>query len=532
MCVSPFLSVTPVYISCHAAIFYRKRCKIRSLSNLFGPQYVILFVEERHLSTHNVNWFVLNGQEAGPLSHSLVRVRFTHLCDVRRKVCLAAQGKRKDLEMKNNILARRIKNCLSCQIGHEVIRNYRWVYVAIEEKNNCEEGEARKAIEKRNLEKEKIREAIETLADLLELEGTLEDKFHTLERLRSEKKNDNFDGMEDNQCLADLQIILRATIGLFSKEKDARLDKRKHYEDVLSWMHEANEKFASSDNWKYNSKAMQRALKLLPKNEGEYDEEKMEKAIGYIFAAYCDKIDSKDLNDKGECFTFGREQFLQAVKNEVAKQKEINSKQKEVNDFFKRVDALCEDSKQIFLDYLQYAPKRFGHNLQCVMDRQKMTHQDIAQLMGQSASAIQSLASCDTPERGPEYIARLCKVLLVSQDVLYRGKGKRHGNWMDLLDEEGQEILQNKAQEFAGKKNKMKKYTRDGIKGLIDSPDEEFYQLIIPKIFSYGPEEYQTYEDEKECFASLLNKEDALALLEVLEARDKNHKLTEQEDKI
>lgn len=178
-----------------------------------------------------------------------------------------------------------------------------------------------------------------------------------------------------------------------------------------------------------------------------------------------------------------------------------------------RVNDLNMEHKEIIREYIKNAPKKFGNNLKLIMERQGMTEQDIAMLIGVTPSVIQSLEKCEATERSKEDIIRLCRALLVSEDVLYNGAGKIYGNWKMLLDKEGIKALQEADKDMNARDKKvsameMKNFARGKIKELIERDDSEFYQMIKDSPELFCEEDINIYPDEKDGFKNLLHKEE------------------------
>lgn len=163
---------------------------------------------------------------------------------------------------------------------------------------------------------------------------------------------------------------------------------------------------------------------------------------------------------------------------------------------------------EICENYLRYAPKHFGRNLELVMERQGMSVNDISSIMEEkSPNGITALCECKTPKRDKEYIHRLAKCLLVSDEVLISGTGKSYGAWKNVLSEEGLNAI--KEHEENQTLRSAKKSARDKIRAWSSLSDYDFENLITdnPQFFAEQPFcAYDMESDEEDSIAESMRK--------------------------
>lgn len=133
---------------------------------------------------------------------------------------------------------------------------------------------------------------------------------------------------------------------------------------------------------------------------------------------------------------------------------------------------------------------------------------------------IEGYMDADMPQKHTweNIVPYLCRVLLISEDVLYKGHGKNYGCWRILLDEAGG--LEGIGQ-FTGIKDKkeIKDIFYERIANAAKMEEGEFMEWVRGNQEFLREDDYSIYSD-RECFDNLLHKEDAFALLEVLEKMD------------
>lgn len=341
---------------------------------------------------------------------------------------------------------------------------------------------------------------IEELAEALVIGGTVEEKFDQLKKLSS---NTSFENATD-MCLVHLQQIIYALRNIYGgKTEEDIIERHPNLRSILTNMNDLNKHSISS----YNTKEAQESLKLFGQREKrENCVKEIAEGINKIFNKYCSLLEcSYKINSKSECYLA-----------QVAYCDAENKAEREYKLYSKRVERLCSESKQIIQEYIKYAPKKFGQNLKYVMNKQNMSEQDIAMIMNVKVSDIQSLKECEIPKRKKEDIVLLCKALLISEDVLYKGIGKLYGNWKVLLGKEGVKSVQKL--EKTKSINSTKEFIRKEINELINMPDSKFQEMIKDNPVLFHEEQFNL--TEKECFMNLLHRDEAYTVLEILEKRE------------
>lgn len=381
-------------------------------------------------------------------------------------------------------IKKQILLCLNCRIGVEILRNYTEIY----DMENCIEENAQGII-------------VDNSA-LLEINGDIEYKYRILKQLGSSTKFEE----DADMCLVNLQRIITALIPFydFKLNKNTFTELRKNRIEILSEMHRINE---CSKN-KYDNTYGENALKLIKRTKSrDSHSNEIEKGFSYIFNHFCCTDKSNYIiNHKNQCFGI---LFIEAVNEDL-----IEKKDKE--DFFLEVSKLGDDSKCILLDYLQNAPKQFGYCLELVMKRQEMSEQDIAKLLGKRPSYIQWLIKCNVPNLEKSEIEYLCRVLLVSADVLLKGVGKIYGNWKSLLTRDALKEIQTETNR--SRINETKSYVRENITKIIKMNQKEFEITLNDMEPFFRQEDFSLSKEE--CFDGLLNEDEVNTLLEVLKKRE------------
>lgn len=145
------------------------------------------------------------------------------------------------------------------------------------------------------------------------------------------------------------------------------------------------------------------------------------------------------------------------------------------------LNTLDDHSKQILQEFILLVPKSFGSNLLRLMNIQGITENDLAKLLGVEVNAIQSLCKCKEPNRTPDEIKKLARALLVSEDMLYCGKGEIYGNWKDLLnlcsDSSTYEILE------VDRKSDAKERIRNIIRDIIFQDETTYMDMLKHNFF-------------------------------------------------
>lgn len=416
--------------------------------------------------------------------------------------------------------------------------------------------------------------AIEEIADILKLEGTIFEKYRLLNE--ASKINRDYNGNAD-PCLEGLHPVLCAARAIIDERRRTIISDNKKM--VLTCMHKLNIESVKAYNKKLGEDTlMNLTRRAVEKIEENYeDKAEMEKGIIYIYEKYMKSEHNYEVNQKGQC---AGKIFLKIVD-------QINCGNKPITDkFYKRISGLCVDSRTIMENYMQNAPKKFGDSLRRVMEMQRMSDTDVAKLIDvkMRSGDIKALKDTEKPTLPEENITKICRALLVSEDVLYKGVGKIYGNWMNLLDDEGKRIVKEKAGEMdirikvmnksddkgkriaeekaeemnvpikvmnksddegkkivekkAGEKDiqiklmnktEIKNFIRSKIKNFIEMNDEDFQGLIEEHPDLFQETECCLYEDD-ECFDSLLNQAEAYALLEVLEKLERSELIDENSE--
>ena len=104
--------------------------------------------------------------------------------------------------------------------------------------------------------------------------------------------------------------------------------------------------------------------------------------------------------------------------------------------FAVRVERLKADSKEIMVEDLKNANKKFGINLKVLMQQKNMKEQFLSQITEIPISSIQHLQKEETTAPTKEVLFKLSRALLVSEDVLCKGIGKEYGDWKVLITDE------------------------------------------------------------------------------------------------
>ena len=396
-----------------------------------------------------------------------------------------------------------------------------------------ETWETREALIRSLLKEKQGSEIVEELSGLMGIRGSVEEKYEVLRGLSSRGGYGNMDSragdfVEERSaiCLANLPSILME-IKEFYIENEIEMETRRynsHRRHIFSVMHEINKKYA--DKSKYEVEMCERSLKLSWKRIGLDDEEKRKKfreGLLHIFQTFCYGCDREEFGIE-EGRVCEAETFLRVIKDSG-----LGNDIKEREEFNRRFVLLSGKSKQIMSRYMQDAPKKFGITLGNVMNEQGLNKDELAWIVnpyikGQDirGRTIEGFMNADMPKRHTweSIVPYLCRALLISEDVLYKGHGKIYGIWSDLLDDGGLEEIGRLA-EIKGK-NKIRKLVHKGIADVAGMQEKEFLEFVREDRVLFQEEDFNVYEYH-ECFDNLLHKEDAFALLEVLERMEKEN---------
>lgn len=398
---------------------------------------------------------------------------------------------------------RQIKKCLNCKIGTEVISDYGYIYDLKQKENltgkfSPEDDES---------------EIINNLSNSLNLNGTIKEKYKLLKKL---SENSCFSNDEPNICLENLQHIISSIYDIYDTEETDLTSKSSLFYYILEIMNEINK------SNKQESKKGERAFKYKNSKKKLEDEDTYKKIICDGLHDIMEKYSPShkqtyEINHQGECFGKLFSEDVQKHYLGVKAKDKANFDKKEV---FQRINNLCDKAQKIILCFIRNAPKRFGYNLQMVMDTQHMTEQDISVLTGIGVSAIQSWEIADTPQKNPKNITLLCRALLVSEDVLFKGQGKIYGNWKELFEGDTFKEIQNAISDSKKKKsgkNEAKTFIRNNIKKCINLGNEEFQYLISSTPDLFCEKDFSIFANEEACYEYLIHKEEVHILLEILE---------------
>lgn len=450
----------------------------------------------------------------------------------------------------DNYRKRQIRKCLDCKIGFDVIWDYKDLYgMAMKEEeirfylkdidssaleklpkllNLPDTGESTQK-QLQHVSEDDIFEAVldedgtrvvEELSEILGITGAVREKYNVLKQLSQSK---GFGEEELDICLGNLQPIIHALCAWYEKSGDNEdnilMGKAVYTKYIFSIMHELNEKRNSG----YDGERGSKALKLFGSEDEEKYEKEIVKNLREIFKEF--RLGGKETYDimtRGECFLKEIDEVAR-VYDKVAPSR---------SDFFERLDRLGSESGEILLEYIRHAPKKVGVNFRIAMEKQHMSENDILKFINEmlphgakrkKISAVQNIAKAIAPN-DTETIRLVCKALLISEDVLYKGTGKRYGDLGELLSDEMVGDIKELAQENGIEEvtcNKtdtaMRKFFKKKIKTMVENSGMDLQKLteIYPDLFQ--EEDYCLYDDNNKCFDSLLHKEEALALLEVLE---------------
>lgn len=450
-----------------------------------------------------------------------------------------------------NKIDEKIKDCLNCAVGQEVLRRY------------CSVA---------NYTYEKIVNDEEYLADLKQImcileisdffgkDDTLEVPYYWLKSWSTpwaekdirmngnvkgksqkdyEKKRDFSIKIADvknkmgdgNTCFVCLQKIIRACKNLYMSEnadiEEECCEDSGHLKVILKEMHRINEqrRVTSLESEEDFEKALQHMNTRNKKHEDISREDRKKDGELYqtVFNNFC-YFEPKTL--RCGCAN----EFMRLIEK-IPAQIDLSESEK----FAVRVEQLKADSKEIMVEYLKNANKKFGMNLRIVMQQKNMKEQFLSQITEIPISSIQHLQKDETTAPAKEIIFKLSRALLVSEDVLCKGIGKEYGDWKALTDEDSLQSVQEK-------KGWQRRKTINTIYATIrkvNTFEEEYFPGKLKEIFTdefpkdieiakmvcgSGSEEMMNHTTEEMAwnafrYECLAYQEDADTLLEILEKR-------------
>lgn len=399
---------------------------------------------------------------------------------------------------------KQIKECLHCKTCISVVADYSNI-VDIIRKEELKNDESNEQFILNDFINEDDYEMIEDISELLKIEGTVEEKYSALKQLSAKG---SYEGMEF--CLGNLKQIIYELYPFYT-ENEIEMEmfsSQKRY--ILNIMNESNKNHVKGYD-------MDRGDNAIEKFKRNHKEENLHEDLKYIFDKFIFPHNQTDRDyERFDC-PDAREYFNAVMREEA----ERNSKIIEIKKFFERIEKLDNSSQKIILEYIHNAPKELGKCLAPIMRKQKMSENDLKNLTEFGISSLQGFKKNRASRMEQKDFSRLCRALLVSEDVLQKGKGKIYGNWMKLLDKEGIEAIQKTAIENkmflrdVGGINKSKKFVREKIKDIIEMEDNEYNELIQNNPALFEVEEYSL--GDFELYDALLNKDEAHVLLDVLE---------------
>ncbi len=155
---------------------------------------------------------------------------------------------------------------------------------------------------------------------------------------------------------------------------------------------------------------------------------------------------------------------------------------------FPSLERLNSQSQKLVYEFLFSVPKAFGENLSRIMQIQGLSEQDLSTILYDTeykANRIQALCQCRTHNQSPEQIKKLARALLVSEDVLYTGRGVIYGNWKKLLNQyEYKDTMETLGERT---KKEAKEEMRHIIKEMITQEDDDFERMLSHEFFYKQP---------------------------------------------
>lgn len=450
-----------------------------------------------------------------------------------------------------NEIEKKIKDCLNCAVGQEVLKRYCSIAdYAYEETVNDEEYLA---------DLKQIMCILE-ISDFFGKDDALEVPYYWLKSWSTpwaetdirmngnvkgksqkdyEKKRDFSIKIVDvkkkmgdgNTCFVCLQKIIRACKNLYMIEnadlEEECYEDSGHLKVILKEMYKINKQrrvqtLVSEEDFE---KALQHMNTRNKKHEDISQEDRKKDVELYrsVFNDFC-HFEPRTLH----CGCAS--EFMRLVEKLPA-QIDLSESEK----FAVRVEQLKADSKEIMVEYLKNANKKFGMNLQIIMQQKNMKEQFLSQITEIPISSIQHLQKDETTAPTKEILFKLSRALLVSEDVLCKGIGKEYGDWKALTDEDSLQSIQ---EEKGWQRRKTINTIYDKIRE-VNSFDEPLFFEMLKMIFtdefpkdieiakmvcgSGGEEIMKSTMEERawnafryECLAC---QEDADTLLEILEKR-------------
>lgn len=206
------------------------------------------------------------------------------------------------------------------------------------------------------------------------------------------------------------------------------------------------------------------------------------------------------------------------------------SQLEEFMDIVNRVGKLPDNYRKLFWDVYDHAPTSFGMNLSTVMDSKTMSANDVFMLVKPYSSnpkmrpsIIQSMMECTFPDANRELIPYIARALLVDESVLYSGVGRSWGTWAYQLDTG---FIESTMRNPRGMVVKVREEARRGIIGTIESG--ESLHEYLDEVANWEISEYRdTYAettiticpDRKQRWRVLRQRESLMIFLSCLEAR-------------
>lgn len=389
----------------------------------------------------------------------------------------------------------KMKDCLNCAVGQEAIRRYCSIaHYTYEEIVNNEE----------NLSDLKQLMSIMGIYDCFRKEETWEVPFYWLKkwvapwaetdikskrihgklqkdyakkREFSEKIAEEENKMEEiGFCHIYLQKIIRACKNFYMIERgnlqEELCEDYGHLKMILEEMHRINGQRGLVDV--ENEMDFETALRHLnTRNKKQEDislkdREKDGDIYEKVFDNFC-YYEPKTL----QCKCAG--EFMRLVEA-----RSLQSQISESEKFAERMERLKPMAKEIMVEYLKNANKKFGVNLRLIMEQKDIKEQFLSQITGMKISSIQHLQKNETVAPSKDIVNKLSRALLVSEDVLYKGIGKEYGNWKALTDEESLQSIQE--QEGLQRRETIN-MVYAGIRE-INSFDEPLFLETLKKIFT------------------------------------------------
>lgn len=415
--------------------------------------------------------------------------------------------------MKNQNIDEQLRKCFCCKIAYDFLDDFFSLdYILNKQYEALDENDT---------------ELLNTTFSNFNIELPMEEKFNLLKDLTLEprefvKMKNNYSDKEVlssngiHFCLYHLNQIIY-TFNLVKNSNDELFDKKKCLllYDVFSSIY----KLYDFDKTKMSD--LKRCINKLADDTADNDEtnKKTLTKLQNNLNEFLFNFDTGKLIEyEDSCSVIYGKQCFDNLYHEYKKKNEIKE---ESTKFISRLNNLNSMYKSIMNTYLMNAPKKMGDILSFLMNLKNIKSNDIDILLfkgdnkvGKSKiSSIQSLMKVDAPtDRNCIDFTKLCRILLVSEDVLKTGVGKSYGKWVTT--------------------EQMKAYSKD-MKLPQTSTINEFRNSII-EIINYSEDKFQDfikqypeYFETKDfslepemLFLTLLNKKEAYVLLDILENKN------------